>query len=119
MVCAHDLREPLHAADNMDIPSAPHDQTERLQRVNATSETEFSMSTSLTTSIKPQFLTIDGLRIRYAESGGLQEPGCCSQILADHLPNARLRIYPDAAHGSLFQYPRQFAELVTEFLSAA
>jgi pimeloyl-ACP methyl ester carboxylesterase len=49
----------------------------------------------------------------------LQEPGYCSQILADHLPNARLRIYPDAAHGSLFQYPRQFAELVTEFLFAA
>jgi hypothetical protein len=35
-------------ADNMDIPSAPHDQTQRLERVNATSETEFSMNTSLT-----------------------------------------------------------------------
>jgi pimeloyl-ACP methyl ester carboxylesterase len=46
-------------------------------------------------------------------------PTINSQILADHLPNARLRIYPDAAHGFLFQYPRQFAELVTEFLSAA
>lgn len=46
-------------------------------------------------------------------------PTINSQILADHLPNARLRIYPDAAHGFLFQYPRQFAELVTEFLSVA
>jgi len=46
-------------------------------------------------------------------------PTINSQILADHLPNARLRIYPDAVHGFLFQYPRQFAELVTEFLSAA
>ena len=44
-------------------------------------------------------------------------PTINSQLLADHLPNARLRIYPDAAHGFLFQYPRQFAELVTEFLS--
>jgi pimeloyl-ACP methyl ester carboxylesterase len=44
-------------------------------------------------------------------------PTVNSQLLADHLPNARLRIYPDAAHGFLFQYPRQFAELVTEFLS--
>jgi pimeloyl-ACP methyl ester carboxylesterase len=45
-------------------------------------------------------------------------PTVNSQLLADHLPNARLRIYPDAAHGFLFQYPRQFAELVMEFLSA-
>jgi pimeloyl-ACP methyl ester carboxylesterase len=44
-------------------------------------------------------------------------PTVNSQLLADHLPNARLRTYPDAAHGFLFQYPRQFAELVTEFLS--
>lgn len=45
-------------------------------------------------------------------------PTVNSQLLADHLPNARLRIYPDAAHGFLFQYPKQFADLVTEFLSA-
>jgi pimeloyl-ACP methyl ester carboxylesterase len=45
-------------------------------------------------------------------------PTVNSQILADHLPDARLRIYPDAAHGFLFQYPQQFADLVTEFLSA-
>jgi pimeloyl-ACP methyl ester carboxylesterase len=44
-------------------------------------------------------------------------PTVNSQLLADRLPNARLRLYPDAAHGFLFQYPRQFAELVTEFLS--
>lgn len=44
-------------------------------------------------------------------------PTVNSRLLADHLPNARLRIYPDAAHGFLFQYPEQFADLVTEFLS--
>src|SRR5262245_61038198 len=32
------------------------------------------MNTLLNTSIKPQFRTIDGLRIRYAASGGAQEP---------------------------------------------
>jgi pimeloyl-ACP methyl ester carboxylesterase len=32
------------------------------------------MSTSLTTSIRPQFRTLDGLRIRYADSGGSHEP---------------------------------------------
>jgi pimeloyl-ACP methyl ester carboxylesterase len=44
-------------------------------------------------------------------------PTINSHILADHIPDARLRIYPDAGHGFLFQYPRQFADLVTEFLS--
>jgi pimeloyl-ACP methyl ester carboxylesterase len=31
------------------------------------------MSTSLTASIEPQFRTVDGLRIRYADSGGTEE----------------------------------------------
>jgi pimeloyl-ACP methyl ester carboxylesterase len=44
-------------------------------------------------------------------------PSVNSQILVDHLPNARLRIFPDAAHGFLFQYPKEFAELVNGFLA--
>jgi pimeloyl-ACP methyl ester carboxylesterase len=46
-------------------------------------------------------------------------PTINSQILAGHIPNARLRIFPDAAHGFLFQYPTEFAELVNQFLDAA
>ena len=45
-------------------------------------------------------------------------PTINSQILADHIPNARLRIFPDAAHGFLFQYPTEFAALVNGFLDA-
>jgi pimeloyl-ACP methyl ester carboxylesterase len=44
-------------------------------------------------------------------------PTINSQVLADHLPNARLRIFPDAAHGFLFQYPNEFAVLVNGFLN--
>ena len=32
------------------------------------------MNTALTASIKPQFRVIDGVKIRYADSGGSQEP---------------------------------------------
>jgi pimeloyl-ACP methyl ester carboxylesterase len=39
-----------------------------------------------------------------------------SYLLARHLPNARLRIYPDAGHGFLFQYPAEFAAEVNAFL---
>ena len=39
-----------------------------------------------------------------------------SHLLAEHLPNAQLRIYPDAGHGFLNQYPEQFADDVHAFL---
>ncbi|MBP2471558.1 pimeloyl-ACP methyl ester carboxylesterase [Crossiella equi] len=39
-----------------------------------------------------------------------------SYLLARHLPNAQLSIYPDAGHGSLFQYPELFVSQTTEFL---
>jgi pimeloyl-ACP methyl ester carboxylesterase len=39
-----------------------------------------------------------------------------SYLLAERLPNARLKIYPDAAHAFLFQYPVEFAGEVDRFL---
>jgi pimeloyl-ACP methyl ester carboxylesterase len=39
-----------------------------------------------------------------------------SHLLAERLPNARLRIYPDAGHGFLNQYPELFADDVHAFL---
>ena len=41
-----------------------------------------------------------------------------SHLLADHLPNAQLRIYPDAGHGFLNQYPELFADDIQAFLAA-
>jgi pimeloyl-ACP methyl ester carboxylesterase len=43
-------------------------------------------------------------------------PTINSVTLADRLPDARLRIYPDAGHGFLFQYPAEFAREVDTFL---
>jgi pimeloyl-ACP methyl ester carboxylesterase len=42
-----------------------------------------------------------------------------SYILQQNLPNAQLIIYPDSAHGSLYQYPELFVRHVSMFLSAA
>ncbi|MGH7800496.1 MAG: alpha/beta fold hydrolase [Thermodesulfobacteriota bacterium] len=44
-------------------------------------------------------------------------PTVNSYLLAGHIPNARLTIYPDANHGFLFQYPHEFAAEVNAFLS--
>jgi pimeloyl-ACP methyl ester carboxylesterase len=38
-------------------------------------------------------------------------------LLAERLPNAQLKIYPDAGHGFLFQYPLDFAADAQTFLA--
>jgi pimeloyl-ACP methyl ester carboxylesterase len=40
-----------------------------------------------------------------------------SFILQQHLPNAQLILYPDANHGSHYQYPKRFVQHVSLFLS--
>jgi len=46
----------------------------------------------------------------------VMEPTKNSYLLARHVPNARLSIYPDAGHGFLFQYPAEFGAEVNAFL---
>jgi len=41
-----------------------------------------------------------------------------SYWLAENLPNAVLLVYPDAGHGSLFQYPESFTTQAAAFLSS-
>jgi pimeloyl-ACP methyl ester carboxylesterase len=61
------------------------------------------MTTSLTASIMPQFRTIDGVRIRYAESGGAGEPVV---LLTSPWPESIYPFAPSwaalAAHARLF-----------------
>ncbi|MER6981978.1 alpha/beta fold hydrolase [Streptomyces carpinensis] len=47
----------------------------------------------------------------------LMIPTKASYLMAGLIPDARVRIYPDAAHASLFQYPAEVAKDVNEFLS--
>jgi pimeloyl-ACP methyl ester carboxylesterase len=44
-------------------------------------------------------------------------PTVNAYLLAQHLPDARVRLYPDSGHGFLFQWPEQFAAMVTSFLA--
>jgi pimeloyl-ACP methyl ester carboxylesterase len=45
-------------------------------------------------------------------------PTANSHLMAKHLPNALLRIYPDAGHAFLFQYPEEFAVEMNRFLGS-
>jgi pimeloyl-ACP methyl ester carboxylesterase len=48
----------------------------------------------------------------------LMIPTKLSHLLAGLIPDAQIRIYPDAAHGFLFQYPTEVAAAINEFLAA-
>jgi pimeloyl-ACP methyl ester carboxylesterase len=45
-------------------------------------------------------------------------PTINSWILAEHIPQSQLIIYPDSGHGSLFQYPELFCAHVARFLDS-
>ena len=45
-------------------------------------------------------------------------PTVNSFILQQHLPNAQLILYPDANHGSIYQYPDLFLAHAALFLDA-
>jgi len=45
-------------------------------------------------------------------------PVCNTYWLAENLPNAALPVYPDAGHGSLYQYPDSFTTHAVAFLSS-
>jgi len=47
----------------------------------------------------------------------IRTPG--SHTLAGLIPDARLHVFPDAAHASIFQYPTEAAALVDQFLTTA
>jgi pimeloyl-ACP methyl ester carboxylesterase len=40
-----------------------------------------------------------------------------SYLLADLIPHAAVKIYPDSAHGFLFQHHAEFADGVEDFLA--
>ena len=63
------------------------------------------------TGIKSPTLVIQG-------DNDLMIPTKLSHLLAGLIPNAQIRIYPDAAHGFLFQYPTDVAADMNDFLTA-
>lgn len=64
------------------------------------------------TGIKSPTLIIQG-------DSDLMIPTKLSHLMAGLIPDAQIRIYPDAAHGFLFQYPTKAAAEVNAFLADA
>ena len=62
------------------------------------------------TGIKSPTLIIQG-------DGDLMIPTKLSHLMAGLIPDAQIRIYPDSAHGFLFQYPAEVAAEVNAFLA--
>ena len=60
--------------------------------------------------VKQKVLVVNG-------DNDIMIPSANSFSLSQRLPNAELILYPDAGHGSLFQYPEQFVEDAERFLA--
>ncbi len=52
-------------------------------------------------------------------SNDVMVPTVNSYILQQNLPNAQLILYPDANHGSFYQYPELFVSQADQFLTSA
>jgi pimeloyl-ACP methyl ester carboxylesterase len=68
-----------------------------------------------------QLSRLDSIRMPTLVANGDRDvmvPTVNSYLLAGHIPDARLSIYPEAGHGFLFQYPHEFAAEVNAFLAA-
>jgi pimeloyl-ACP methyl ester carboxylesterase len=62
---------------------------------------------------------VSGLKMRVFIANGDSDPMIrphYSYLLAGLIPQAKVKIYPDSAHGFLFQYHQEFAADVDEFL---
>jgi pimeloyl-ACP methyl ester carboxylesterase len=62
--------------------------------------------------IKQRTLVVNG-------KNDIMVPTINSYILQQHLPDARLRLYPDSGHGSHFQFSEEFADEAARFFAAA
>lgn len=62
--------------------------------------------------IKQPVLVVNG-------SNDIVVPTINSYTLFQHLPNAKLSLYPDSGHGAIFQYPAQFVREASQFLNSA
>jgi pimeloyl-ACP methyl ester carboxylesterase len=62
------------------------------------------------TGIKTPTLVIQG-------DNDLMIPSKLSHLMAGLIPDAQIRIYPDAAHGFLFQYPAEVAAEINTYLA--
>jgi pimeloyl-ACP methyl ester carboxylesterase len=62
--------------------------------------------------IKQRTLVVNG-------KDDIMVPTINSYILQQHLPDARLIIYPDSGHGSHFQFSEEFAEEAARFFASA
>jgi pimeloyl-ACP methyl ester carboxylesterase len=64
-----------------------------------------------------RLMGIDSPTLVLQGDGDLMIPTKLSHLMAGLIRDARIRIYPDSAHGFLFQYPTEVAAEVSTFLA--
>jgi pimeloyl-ACP methyl ester carboxylesterase len=87
----------------------------------AVTRAQFGASANWLDGADPSGRPLSRLRLPVLVGGGALDrllPVANQRYLAAALPNARLRVYPDAAHGLIVQHQRELTPVVDRFLRA-
>jgi pimeloyl-ACP methyl ester carboxylesterase len=82
---------------------------------------QFAALTEWGQPIGEQFAYLQNIRVPVLVVAGSDDPIFAAQnsfLLQQNLPNSQMIVYPDSAHGMLFQYPSLFVEHTEIFLRA-
>jgi pimeloyl-ACP methyl ester carboxylesterase len=96
-------------ADGRDAPTTLDTRDRQLDAVTTWGIPDASRLNRLAGITQP-VLAINGVNDRMV-------PTVNTHLLAEHLPDVELKIYPDAGHGFLFQYPAEVAADLEAFLA--
>lgn len=96
--------------EDLDRPSGPEVATSQIAAFREWERPAGERFADLRTIRQPT-LVVNGVRDELIPVSG-------SYRLVENLPNAALLVYPDAGHGSLFQYNESFVRQATAFLAS-
>src|ERR1700681_2734634 len=93
---------------DVDRPSSPQTMAAQLEARRKSQEVQGERFAELKAITQPT-LVVNG-------NNDVMIPTINSFTLSQHIPDAQLIIYPDAGHGSQYQYPELFVRHVSMFL---